>query len=522
MSKDKNLENQKDPKVKKSSILAFSFGFNEEKEYFIENLAMLLASGMDIIESLQAIKSEVKSTKLLNIIDALVEDISSGFSLSSALAKTKILPPHIIALIKIGEDSGRLHESLGVVVTQQSKSRSFQSKIRAAMMYPVFVMAIAMVVGIGIAWFILPRLASVFGQLNLKLPLVTRLLMSFGAFLSEYGAIVVPSFLVGLALVLYFLFAFSKTKFIGQWLLFLIPGIKNLIREAELARFGYIMGTLLNSGLPVLQALSSLKDSSTIRSYGKIYSFLHDQIEEGKSFEESFAANKRIKKYIPSPIQSLIAAGERSGALSKIFLNISETFEAKTELTTKNLSVILEPLLLVIVWLGVVAVALAVILPIYSLVGGLSNKNDGGSSAPQSSQSAPVISPVVVTQVPIVSSSTISTSSVIIIGPKGAPSSTVSSTPISTTSSHVLLPPPPPPGTTPLGPDMLEVASTSLGYVNIRMASSSKSELVRKALVGEQFKYTQRQDGWYQIILGPDQLGWVSAQYVKTAPVTSP
>lgn len=522
MSQEKKLDKQPDAKAKKQSILAFNFGFNEEKEYFIENLAMLLASGMDIIESLRAIKTEVKSTKLINIIDNLVEDISSGFSLSSALAKTEILPSHIIALIKIGEDSGRLHESLGVVVTQQSKSRSFQSKIRAAMMYPVFVMAIAMIVGIGIAWFILPRLASVFGQLNLKLPLVTRLLMSFGSFLSEYGAIVVPSFLVGLFLVLYFLFVFSKTKFIGQWILFLIPGIKNLIREAELARFGYIMGTLLNSGLPVLQALSSLKDSSTIRAYGKIYGYLHDQVEEGKSFEESFASNKKIKKYIPTPIQSLIGAGERSGALSKIFLNISETFEAKTELTTKNLSVILEPLLLVIVWLGVVAVALAVILPIYSLVGGLSNKNDGGSgSSGSTSQSSPAstVSPTVTAAV--VTSSPISTSSVIIIGPKGASTSTASNTSVSVTSTvpSLMLPPP---GASLLGPDMLEVASTSLGYVNIRMASSSKSELIRKALSGEQFKFIQRQDGWYQIILGPNQYGWVSAQYVKIGSVPNP
>ncbi len=525
MSTDKNLENSKDKKPKKASVLSFSFGYNEEKEYFIENLAMLLASGMDIIESLEAIKSEVKSTKLLNIIDGLVEDISSGFSLSSALAKTEILPAHIIALIKIGEDSGRLHESLGVVVTQQSKSRSFQSKIRAAMMYPVFVMAIALVVGIGIAWFILPRLASVFSQLNLKLPLVTRLLMSFGAFLSKYGAVVVPSFLVGLFLVLYFLFVFSKTKFIGQWLLFLIPGIKNLIREAELARFGYIMGTLLNSGLPVLQALSSLKDSSTLRSYGKIYNYLHDQIEEGKSFEESFATNKKIKKYIPTPIQSLIGAGERSGALSKIFLNISETFEAKTELTTKNLSVILEPLLLVIVWLGVVAVALAVILPIYSLVGGLSNKTDPSSSAGSAPRSAPVNSPAPAIITPIASSSQVlSTSSVIIIGPQGAVTNTVSSTLVTSTpaTSTIIASSTIPSIRIFLPAEMIAVAPNSLGYLNIRMASSSKSDLIRKALVGEQFKFTDIQGGWYQIVLGPDQqYGWVSAQYITTTAVSS-
>ncbi len=508
----------KDQTTKKSSVLSFSFGFGEEREYFIENLAMLLASGMDIIESLEAIKSEVKSTKLLNIINQLVEDVSAGFSLSFALSKTEILPPHIIALIKIGEESGRLHESLKVVVTQQSKERSFKSKIQAAMMYPVFVMAVAVVVGIGIAWFILPRLSTVFSQLNLKLPLVTRLLMSLGAFLSKYGAVVVPSFVIGLILVVFFLFIFSKTKFIGQWLLFLIPGIKNLIREAELARFGYIMGTLLQSGLPVLEALSSLKDSGTLRSYGKIYTYLHDQIEEGKSFEESFKANKKIKIYIPTPIQSLISAGERSGSLSKIFLNISETFEAKTELTTKNLSVILEPLLLVIVWLGVVAVALAVILPIYSLVGGLSNSPQGESNVSRPSPLAPsTISPTsVVTTTVVNKNGLISTSSIIITGPKSMTSSTPSST-AAINSALVTLS-----QNLPLAPGMLEVVSNTFGYLNIRMASSSKSALIRKATVGEQFKYVMQQDGWYEIILSPDQFGWVSAQYVRTASTTSP
>lgn len=501
-----------DLKTKKPSILSFSFGYGEEKEYFIENLAMLLASGMDIIESLEAIKAEVKSTKLLNIINQLVEDISAGFSLSVALTKVEILPPHIIALIKIGEESGRLHESLKVVVTQQSKERSFKSKIRAAMMYPVFVMAVAMVVGIGIAWFILPRLSTVFSQLNLKLPLVTRLLMSFGAFLSKYGAVVVPSFIVGLILVVFFLFIYSKTKFIGQWLLFLIPGIKNLIREAELARFGYIMGTLLQSGLPVLEALSSLQDSGTLRSYGKIYQYLHAQIEEGKSFEESFKANKKIRVYIPTPIQSLISAGERSGSLARIFLNISETFEAKTELTTKNLSVILEPLLLVIVWLGVVAVALAVILPIYSLVGGLSNKTQGdSSSAPRSASPAVINQSSKIISVPVNNVGAVTTSSVIIIGPKSASTSTPSSTAAINAAMATLS------AVQPLAPDMLEVVTNTLGYLNIRVASSSKSDLIRKALVGEQFRFVERQDGWYKIILGLDQFGWVSATYVRTA-----
>lgn len=515
MKKEKIIDTKIISEKKKKSILSFTFGFAEEKEYFVENLSMLLASGMDIIEAMEAIKAEVKSSHLINIIDQLVEDINIGFSLWQALGKTNLLPPHIISLIKIGEESGRLHESLGVVVVQQAKNRSFKSKIRAAMMYPLFVMGVAMIVGIGIAWFILPRLATVFSQLNLKLPLVTRLLMGLGSFLARYGAVVVPTFIVVVSVIFYFLFFFQKTKFIGQAILFAIPGIKNLIREVELARFSYIMGTLLQAGLPVLEALGSLKDSSTLHAYGKIYSSLCSAVEEGKSFEEYFHSNRRMKKFIPTPVQSLIAVGERSGKLAKIFLNISENFEAKTELTTKNLSVILEPLLLVIVWLGVVAVALAVILPIYSLVGGLSNKQDVTGQSGSARITPPVISTVSTNNKLTTTSTlpiTISTSSVIIIGPKGVPTSSI----VSTTS--VILPVSH--NTFVQANGNLEVAESKLGYLNIRTATSSKSALIRKAFSGEKFNYIATQNSWYQVVLGANEFGWVNAQYIKVSSPT--
>src|SRR3989339_968620 len=346
MKKDKKIEQKIIPLKKKNSILSFSFGFAEESQYFVESLSMLLASGMDIIEALEAIKAEVKSTQLINIIDELVENINSGFSLWQSLEKTKLLPPHIISLIKIGEESGRLHQSLAVVVVQQSKSQSFKSKIRAAMMYPVFVMGVAMTVGIGIAWFILPKLSTVFNQLNLKLPLVTRLLMSFGSFLSKYGSLVVPIFIIGISIIFYFLFFYRKTKFIGQAILFSIPGIKNLIREVELARFGYLMGTLLEGGLPIVYAIHSLQTVTSLVAYRKLYAHMELTIEDGGSFEEAFRTFRKSRRLVPMPVQGLVVSGEQSGHLAESFANIAKNYESRSDITTKNLSVILEPVLL--------------------------------------------------------------------------------------------------------------------------------------------------------------------------------
>ena len=144
----------------------------EEKKYFIENLTMLLASGMDILSSLDSISTELRSPKMLTMVANLKEDISAGSSLWQALAKTKLFSDQIISLIRMGEEAGRLSENLQVIVIQQDKERSFKAKIRSAMMYPVLILVVTLVVGLAVAWFILPRLSTVFSQMKLELPAI--------------------------------------------------------------------------------------------------------------------------------------------------------------------------------------------------------------------------------------------------------------------------------------------------------------------------------------------------------------
>jgi type II secretory pathway component PulF len=143
--------------------------------------------------------------------------------------------------------------------------------------------------------------------------------------------------------------------------------------EVEVARFGYLLGTLLEAGLPVTKAIDSLTGASEVIRYKKFHQHLHDAIDMGNSFEKSFALYKDIDKLVPQPIQQLIISGEQSGNLNKTLIKVGQVLEAKSDTTTKNLTIIMEPILLVIVWAGVVSVAFAVILPIYSLVGGLNN-----------------------------------------------------------------------------------------------------------------------------------------------------
>jgi len=347
-----------------------SFGTGAEKSSLIENLTLLLSSGLNVSMALVAIQEEIKSKYLKQIIIEMSRDVDNGSSFWRAAQDSELFPESTISLIKIGEETGRLSENLKIVASQTEKNKEFRSKIKSAMMYPVFVIFLALSISIGISWFILPNLATVFSQMNVELPLVTQIMINFGKFLGAYGYIAVPSLLIGLAALIYFTFIFPKTKFIGQSIILTTPGIKKLIQEIEISRFGYLLGTLLQAGLPVEQALESIKSSSTFFRYQKFYTFLKDYIEEGNSFQKSFNSYKRINSILPHAIQQMIIAGEQSGNLAGILIKIGEKYNEKTEMTTKNLVVVLEPVLLIVVWLGVVGVALSIILPIYSLVGG--------------------------------------------------------------------------------------------------------------------------------------------------------
>ncbi|MBI2577951.1 MAG: type II secretion system F family protein, partial [Candidatus Wildermuthbacteria bacterium] len=401
------------------------------------------------------------------ILALVKNELEGGSPLWKALQGFKLLPAHALELIRIGEESGKLTENLKAIALQTQKEKVFRSKIRSAVMYPAFIFFLAAFIGIGVSWFILPRLSTVFSQLHIALPLITRVVISIGEFFSMYGLYVVPAAIFLLMALMHFLFCFNKTKFIGQEILFHIPGVKRLIREVEVARFGHLLGTLLAAGVPVIQALSSLSQSTGFRKYRRFYQYLAKSIEEGNSFQQSFALYKRKASLIPNPVQQMVVAGEQSGNLSAILSKIGEAYEDKTEATTKNLTVILEPFLLVMVWLGVVGVALAIILPIYSLTGGLSSQGYNSSAPSVSSVTLPKASPLPEPSLAVV-------------------------------EKNIL---------------RLNVLSNPLGYVNIR--KEPWGEIVKRVSPGEVYEYIATEKDWYQIVFKDGSTGWIHDNYIN-------
>lgn len=464
----------------------------QDRAALLENLSLLVSSGMGISLSLETLVTDARSRGMQRLLERLREDVESGFPLWQAIDRSKLFNESTVSLMKIGEETGRLSENLRLVNDREEKERMLRSRLRSATLYPAFVFVLTAGIGVGIAWFILPELSRVFSELRIALPLPTKVLIATGGFFEQYGTFAVPTFFVGLVALIYFLFFFRRTRFIGQAILFVFPGTRRLVQEVELGRFGYLLGTLLNAGIPISEALHSLIGTSFFPQYRKAYEHLAKSVRDGYSFEASFASFPKSLQLFPPSVRQLIATGERSGNLSATFLKISETYEAKSEATTKNLTVLLEPVLLVIVWLGVVGVALAVILPIYSLIGQL-NAGEQGAPSSQTETTAP--------QDPVESGTDAAT----IVEPV-VPESSLKSSATGEEKTLTILP-------------------TGIGYLNVRDAPSKEGKIIGRVTPGTMYTYQSEQGGWFEIIVGEQcsllqlpcesgaETGWISGDY---------
>lgn len=359
--KDSSLKGRK-------RISAFSLG--GEKDYFAENLSMLLSAGISVSSAIEIINEGSSGRNYKKVLSTISNELDDGSPLWKTLDGRGIFNSSYIYMIKVGEASGRLTENLSIVAQQEVKSKSFHSKLTSALIYPGIILSLTLVIGIGVIWFVIPKMAKIFGDMRIVLPLPTKIMIGFGNFITQ-NPVLFASAIVGILGLIVLLFFIPGTKKVGQAVLFHVPRIKDLLKEVEVARFGYVMYSLTQAGIPITDALLSIEQSTDLTPYKKFYHFLFQSVNDGNSLESSFRKYKKLKTLFPVNIQQMIVAGERSGNFISVLGKISGIYEEKIEITSKNLSVILEPMLLFIVWLGVLFLALSVIMPIYGLIGGL-------------------------------------------------------------------------------------------------------------------------------------------------------
>lgn len=364
---ENNIPDPKKVKATKRRVARFLGG---EKDYFAENLSMLLSAGVGVVAAVSIMKDGAVNKSYKKTLEAVIKELDEGSALWKALYGRGIFDHSYLYVTKVGEASGRLAENLAIIAEQTKKNKEFHAKLMSALLYPSIILSLTTTVGIGVVWFIMPKMAKIFHDMKIDLPVPTKIMIAIGDFITNQPLAFI-GIILGFVLFIVMLFFMPGTKKIGQAILQHLPQLRKLYTQLEVARFGYIMYSLAQAGIPLTEALSSIEHSTSIKKYRKFYHYLVQSVSDGNSLENSFRKYEGVNHLFPVSIQQMIIAGERSGNFTTILGKISAIYEEKIDITSKNLSVILEPMLLLFVAMGVMMLALAVVMPMYSLVGNL-------------------------------------------------------------------------------------------------------------------------------------------------------
>ncbi len=332
-------------------------------QLLMRNLAVTLRSGVGLSTSLKAFEKDAPK-KHKAVLTHLRSSVEHGNSLADAIESSpKAFPAVAINLVRTGEMSGTLPESLDAVSSHLKSMQELKRKIRSAMMYPTFVFVAVIGLGISVGTLVLPKLVPLFESLDVELPWTTELLLLVARMLDTYGFIIAA----GTFLLIGGLFSITRMEwFKPYWHSFLlrIPYIGAVQKQAAGAQIFESIQTLLASGIPLTQALSSSAMSTENRVFRSALLDCIPFIEQGNSFSEGL---RRAGNIFPMMSTTLVQVGEETGTLTQTLKYLSEYFHTEVDYAVKNLTTALEPLLLIFVGLIVGGVVMAIITPIYNV-----------------------------------------------------------------------------------------------------------------------------------------------------------
>lgn len=325
-------------------------------------MSTMLASGIPILEIVHSLSEDAKGGQK-EILTALNDDITQGRQIHVAFAKfPRVFDKVTVNVIKASEEAGTLEETLKDLRLTIRRQIEFNDKIKSALVYPAFIGVTFIAILLLNLLFVIPKIAIVFKNLRVKLPLPTRILILMSDTLTKNTLLVL---IVLGAIIAFFIFLFRTKKDFFLNIIFSLPVISELVKLIDLTRFTRSIHLLLYSGIPITQALELTQDVVTNRKMQKVIKSSLDMVLSGKRLSEGLRTGKN---YIPIIMIKLVEAGEKTGTLDKSMQEISEYFDYEVTNSIKNLTALIEPLMLVLVGVVVGGMMLAIIAPIYGLI----------------------------------------------------------------------------------------------------------------------------------------------------------
>lgn len=329
---------------------------------FTRQLATMINAGLPITDSLKLIREQSKG-KMGEIIEEILAKVQGGEPLGKALIKDrKIFGDVFIASIEAGEQGGVLEKVLLRLADNLEKKKEFAGKVKGAMIYPVIIIIGMIIVTFVMMTFVVPKMTSLYGEFGTKMPEATRILMSIADFFSK-NVYLFPLVAVGAFLLYRAINKTSQGRFKIDELKLKIPIVGPLLTTISVTEVTRTLGTLLGTGVPLVSALKIVSDASGNEVLRRGLSRAAENVEKGLPLSEALSESPSFPPIIPQ----MIGTGEQTGKLDEILMNVSHYFETESEQKVKALTSAIEPLIMVVLGLGVGFLVVAIIMPIYSL-----------------------------------------------------------------------------------------------------------------------------------------------------------
>ncbi|MBU1911939.1 MAG: type II secretion system F family protein [Candidatus Omnitrophica bacterium] len=330
---------------------------------FTRQLATLIAAGLPLVKSLRTLYDQLEPGALKGIIKIVADEVEGGSNFSEALSHfPKVFPDFYVNMIKAGELGGMLEGILKRLSEFLDKAQKLKDRVKSALMYPMFVMIVAVLILIMLMVFVIPTFTSMFSELGGDLPLPTKILIVVSDITRRIWFLIplIPVFVIAIYKAIV---KNPDRRMVIDKMKLRIPVVGNLIQQIAVARFSRTLGTLLSSGVPILAALETVRDTIGNEFIGRAVMQIRNSIKEG----ESVSGPMETSKAFPPLVTKMVNIGEETGDLSKMLIQIADNFEDEVDVAVSGLTSLLEPLLIVFMGLMVGFIVVAMFMPLFSL-----------------------------------------------------------------------------------------------------------------------------------------------------------
>lgn len=337
----------------------------KDKLFFTRNLSVMVESGLTIARALSNLSVQTQNKHFREVLENIHKDVQKGITFSDSLAKyPAIFNDLFVNMVRVGEIGGTLDDSLDIITIQMEKEHELKSKVRGAMIYPSVIVFAMMVVGVIMLTYILPQILGVFGDMEVELPATTQFVINLSDILQNHYILIAVG-LFGCVVGMKVLTSTDIGKKIISFILLKLPAIKNIVIKVNCARFARIYSSLLHSGVSVVDALNIVANTLSNTFFKDAIMESRNKIQRGVSLSSVISEYPKI---FPIIFAQMIKVGEETGKTEDMMAKLAEFYEEEVNQITKNLSSIIEPVLMLVIGAAVGFFAVAMLTPMYSVL----------------------------------------------------------------------------------------------------------------------------------------------------------